>query len=84
MKLTEHQKEIIVNMLSEFHIGDGVDDCAGHDDVAMEQVRKNLIEYIESMQGGLDDSSRKLADVRLKLENEHRIAYLKWSGCADT
>ena len=49
MKLTEQQKEKIKNLLSEFHIGDGVDDCAGNDEVAMERGIADLIEYLESI-----------------------------------
>lgn len=46
-KLTEHNKRIKA-ILSKFYIGDGIDDCAGSDDVAMEKGIKELIEYIES------------------------------------
>lgn len=49
MKLTEKQKEIIKGIMSEFHIGDGVDDCAGNDDVAMKKGFEELFDFLESL-----------------------------------
>lgn len=48
-ELSEQQKIEIENILSRFHIGDGVDDCAGYDEEAMAQEAARLIEYIESI-----------------------------------
>jgi len=47
MKLTIQQKEAIEGLLSEFHIGDGIDNCAGYDNAAMEKSIRDLVTYIE-------------------------------------
>ena len=85
MKFTEQQKEMIAKLLAQFHIGDGVDDCTGNDEVAMKRGIADLIEYLESID--LLSGLYKMAELAMRTHSNSDDPYyscpLSENGCCN-
>jgi len=51
-----------------WHIGDGADDCSGHDDEGMEKEREEIIKKLEVLEDEIEELESDLIDVREQKE----------------